>query len=143
MPLHINILCKWLRVYEWLDQKWLGIHFLFLSKKLGLKIPVVNSCLLKTTNSSLAWQVCGLLKYQLCFIGVIRVEPTPARFRACLVVLCFERRWHEPNTIACLKSKYLAPPKILGWLRYCCAYFVDPTFPEPKSVALLKLCMNL
>jgi len=30
MQHHTNILCKSLRVYEWLGQKWLGIHFLFL-----------------------------------------------------------------------------------------------------------------
>jgi len=29
---HTNILCKSLRAYEWLDQKWLSIHFFFLSK---------------------------------------------------------------------------------------------------------------
>jgi len=32
IPPHTNILFKNLRVYEWLDQKWLSIHFLFLSK---------------------------------------------------------------------------------------------------------------
>jgi len=30
--LRTNMLCKRLRIYEWLDYKWLGIHFLFLSK---------------------------------------------------------------------------------------------------------------
>jgi len=40
-----------LGVYEWLDQKWLGIHFLFLSKhdiKSVLKIPIANFCRLIT-----------------------------------------------------------------------------------------------
>jgi len=32
MQLHTKKLCKSLRVYGWLDLKWLGIHFLFLSK---------------------------------------------------------------------------------------------------------------
>jgi len=32
IPFHTNIVCKSLRVYQWLDQKWLNIHFLFLSK---------------------------------------------------------------------------------------------------------------
>jgi len=32
ISLHTNILCKHLRVYEWLDQKLLSIYFLFLSK---------------------------------------------------------------------------------------------------------------
>jgi len=44
LPLHTN-LCKRLRVYEWLDQTWLRINFLFLSKKdinCVLKIPVAN-----------------------------------------------------------------------------------------------------
>jgi len=41
------MLCKSLRVYEWLDQKWLSVHFLFLSKNdinSVLKIPVGNFC---------------------------------------------------------------------------------------------------
>jgi len=44
MPLHTNMLCKRLIVYEWLDQKWLGIHFLFLSKnhKPCFEISVAN-----------------------------------------------------------------------------------------------------
>ena len=40
-------IAKVLRVYEWLDQKWVGIHFLFLSKNdinSVLKIPVANFC---------------------------------------------------------------------------------------------------
>ena len=61
------------RVFEQLDQKWLGrpIHFLFLSKihKLCFKN---SSCKLlslnNSTNSSWAWQVCGLLKFQWCMI---------------------------------------------------------------------------
>jgi len=47
MSLHTNMLRKSLRVYEWLDQKRLGIHFLFLSKNdinSVLKIPVANMC---------------------------------------------------------------------------------------------------
>ena len=41
------------------------------------------------------------------------------QFLAYLVVLCFEKRCPEQNTVARLKSKYLAPPKIFGWLRHC------------------------
>jgi len=47
MQLHTNMLCKMRKVYEWLNQKWLGIHFLFLSKNdinSVLKIPVANFC---------------------------------------------------------------------------------------------------
>ena len=45
-------------------------------------------------------------------------RPTPFKFLACLVVLCFERRFPKQNTVARLKSKYL-PPKNFGvWLRY-------------------------
>jgi len=46
-----QIYCKSLRVNEWLDQKWVGIHFLFLSKNYinsVLKIPVANFCHLIT-----------------------------------------------------------------------------------------------
>jgi len=39
-----------------------------------------------------------------------------------LVVLCFEKRYPTPNTVVRLKSKYLAPPKTLGWLHYCESY---------------------
>jgi len=47
MQLQTNMLCKMLRVYEWLNQKRLGIHFLFLSINdinSVLKIPVANVC---------------------------------------------------------------------------------------------------
>jgi len=42
----------------------------------------------------------------------------PPTFLACLVVLRLERRCPKRDTVARLKSKYLAPPKVLGWLRY-------------------------
>jgi len=43
----------------------------------------------------------------------------PAKFLAYLVILCFESQCPKPNTVARLKSKCLAPPKIfLGWLRH-------------------------
>jgi len=51
IELHTNILCKCLRVYEWVDQKWLSVHFLFLSRSdinSGLEIPVSNFCRLIT-----------------------------------------------------------------------------------------------
>jgi len=54
MQLQKNMLCKMLRVYEWLNQKWLGIHFLFLSKNdinSVLKIPVGNFCHLITPQT--------------------------------------------------------------------------------------------
>jgi len=46
---------------------------------------------------------------------------------------CSFVRSPTPNTIARLKSKYLAPPNILGWFCLCCVWFVDPTSPESKS----------
>jgi len=61
MPLHPNMLCKSLRVCKWLGQKWLSIHFLFLSNKdinSVSKIAIAN-----IANSFWAWQVCGLLKF--------------------------------------------------------------------------------
>jgi len=45
MQLHTNMLCKRLRFYEWLNQKRLGVHLLFLSKNnisSVLKILVAN-----------------------------------------------------------------------------------------------------
>jgi len=41
------------------------------------------------------------------------------KFLVYLVVLCFEWRCRKPSTVARLQSKYLASPKLLGWLRYC------------------------
>jgi len=38
---------------------------------------------------------------------------------AYLAVLCFKRRRPKANSGARWKSKYLAPPKVLVWLRYC------------------------
>ena len=68
MPPHTKILCKWLILYEWLDQKWLRIYFLFLSKNHKLCFGN-SSCkhLLSnnSTNSCWAWRACGLLKFQL------------------------------------------------------------------------------
>jgi len=49
----------------------------------------------------------------------------------------------QTKTSAHLKSICQAPPKILAGRRYCCAWFVDMTFPESKSKVLLKLCMKL
>jgi len=49
----------------------------------------------------------------------------PPEFRAHLVVLCFDRRCLKQNTVARLESKYLAAPKILGWLRYCLRAFIE------------------
>jgi len=51
-------------------------------------------------NLSWAWQVCGLLKFKLCIIGVTKVEvrgPRPSKFLAYLVVLC-----GDPNQILLL-----------------------------------------
>ena len=50
-PLHTIMLCKRLRVYEWLDQKCLGIHFLFLSKNNKICFEI-SSCKLLSFNNS-------------------------------------------------------------------------------------------
>jgi len=47
---------------------------------------------------------------------------TPNICMPCLVVLCFEKRCPKPNSVVRLNSKYSAPPKLLGWLRYCAAW---------------------
>jgi len=52
------ICCVKVWVYEWLDQKWLSIHFLFLSKhdiNSVLKIPIANFCrLINPQNMDMA-----------------------------------------------------------------------------------------
>ena len=55
MPLHTTMLCKSQSLRK-LDQKWLGIHFLFLYKtdtlfNSAFKIPVVNNCRLITPQT--------------------------------------------------------------------------------------------
>jgi len=54
-------------------------------------------------------------------IGITREpkHPWPLKFLAYLVVLCLKRQCPKPNTFANLESKYLGPPKILGWLHHC------------------------
>jgi len=53
-------------------------------------------------------------------IGVARgVKGHGPKFLAYLVILCSERQCPKQNTVARLKSKYLAPQKILGRLRDC------------------------
>jgi len=58
MPLHMNMLCKTLRDYELLDQKWLAIHFFFLFKN-DMNCFENSSCKLllfnNSANSSWAW----------------------------------------------------------------------------------------
>ena len=60
--------------YEWLDQKWLNIHFLFLFKNdIQAKLCFENSSCKRlpfndSANSSWAWQVCALLTFQLCMV---------------------------------------------------------------------------
>jgi len=44
--------------------------------------------------------------------------PCPLKFIENFVVWCFERWCPKPNTVALLKSKSLAPPKIFDRLRY-------------------------
>jgi len=62
----------------------------------------------------------------------------PPKFSEHLVILYFKRRFPKQKSIICLKSKhfgppqiFLAPPKFLGWLRYCAGpkYF-DKLKPE-------------
>jgi len=66
-----HMLCKMLRVYEWLNQKWLGVRLLFLSKN-DINCFKNSSCKLlwfnNSTNLSWAWKVCGLLKFPLCVV---------------------------------------------------------------------------
>jgi len=73
MQLHTNILCKRLRVHEWLNQI-TGHSFLALIKKMTncFENSICKLLSFNHHNSSLAWQVCGFLKFQLCIIGVTR-----------------------------------------------------------------------
>ena len=77
MQLHTNMLCKMLRVNEWLKSVMSGHSFLVLMQKWHRpKLCYENSsCKLlsfnNSTNLSWAWQVCGLLKFQLYMVCVI------------------------------------------------------------------------
>jgi len=54
MQLNTNMFCKMLRVYEWPNQKWLGIYFLLLPTNdihFVLKILVANVCRLITPQT--------------------------------------------------------------------------------------------
>jgi len=74
------------------------------------------------------------------------------KFLAYLVVLCFQRKLPKQNFVARSKSKYLAHPKILGWLHYCfevCCEFLFQTGPtretsahffSPGKIALAYVC---
>ena len=58
-------------VYEWLDQKWQGIHLLFVSKNdinSVLKIPVANFSCLITPQLILGMADGSFLKFQLCIV---------------------------------------------------------------------------
>ena len=48
----------------------------------------------------------------------VQGDHTPQIFFTYLVVLCFDRRCPKQNIVARLKSTYLSPQKILGWLRH-------------------------
>ena len=126
-----------LRGYEWLDQIGLGVHFLFLTKNdinSVLKIPVANFCRLQPCKF-----ILGTASLWPPEIPIVyhRHKQDGGSTSCCFV------RWPKPNTIARLKSKHLAHLRILGWLCYCCVWFVDPTFPDSKSKVLLELCMKL
>jgi len=56
--------------------------------------------------------------YYIFFVGSYTTNIGVASFRS---VLSFVLREvvSQKNTVAHLESKYLTPPKILGWLRYC------------------------
>jgi len=43
----------------------------------------------------------------------------PPKFLENIVILCFERRFSQQNSVIRLKSSILAPTKFLGWLRHC------------------------
>ena len=41
---------------------------------------------------------------------------SPQKFLEHIVILCFDRRFSKQNSVFCLKSDILAPPKFLDWL---------------------------
>jgi len=47
------------------------------------------------------------------------------------------------NTVASLKSRILAPPKILGWLRYCSNFNSLSQVSNELSVSVLKFWPGL
>jgi len=57
---HTNTLCKRLRVYERLDQKWLDIHFLFLSKNDINPVLKILVKFLSFNNSAKSSSACSV-----------------------------------------------------------------------------------
>jgi len=93
------------RVYNNSPTRWSNQHTVVVSSVQSA--PEYEALKFALTGQALeyAWQGCPKKLY-------------PLKFLAYLVVLCFERRCPKQNTVAHLKSKYLAPPNILGWLHY-------------------------
>jgi len=64
-------------------------------------------------------------------------------FLAYLVILCFERRCPKQNTVARLKSKFLAPTKKYFWAGYATALaLLCKQLPNVKSHHP-KLCTSI
>jgi len=59
----------------------------------------------------------------------------PSSFSIYLFVLCFEKRCPKPNIVVRLKSKYLALPKILGWLRHCMVIMITSLLRQTIHVS--------
>jgi len=98
-------------------------------KKWGLYNNTPNTATYRTHRSNLS---VGSTKESLSTsIGIAREEKGswPPTCLAFLVVLCLERRCPNPNTVARLKSKYMAPPKNSG---------IYKTFLVPKQSSWSK-----
>jgi len=73
----------------------------------------------------------------------------PKKISEHIVILCFKRRYPKQNSVICLKStilvppNILAPPKFLGWLRYCHQHAVISTLPLTLSLNLVSSILTL
>ena len=70
----------------------------------------------RTINGEFGNRTTGLHKRSQ---GWVQRATAPSKFSKHIVILCFERRYPKQNSGIYLKSDILAPPKYLGWLRYC------------------------
>jgi len=121
-----------------LIQKWHKLCF----GNSSCKLLSFNNC----SNSSLPWQVCGLLKFQLCVIGVTGGGAKGSCLLISSISCCFLLWDAVTQTKYCcsLEVKNFCAYQTFGLaLRYCCVWFADPTFPESKSKVLLKLCVKI
>jgi len=74
---------------------------------------VVNAFIKKSVNRN------GCTAWHMRSQGGTKGAIAPKQFLENYVILSFEKRFSKQNSVICLKSNILAPPKFLVWLRHC------------------------